>query len=95
MNTLGDQTNVQFSNIKTENNGGIPIKDSVFWNHKYKFNDTVATTYPDPSGNTTRPSRVWIGVGHKTGEFDNDIEEVWILSEPHIMLIPLFCCNRL
>ena len=31
MNTLADQTNVQFSNIKTEGNGGISIKDSVFW----------------------------------------------------------------
>lgn len=82
MNTLGDQTTVQFTNIKTENNGGIPIKDSVFWNHKYKFNDTVATVYPDPSGNTTRPTRVWFGAGHKTGQFDNDIEEIWILSEP-------------
>jgi hypothetical protein len=79
MNTLGDQTTVQFSNIKTENTGGIPIKDILYATTKYKFNDTVATVYPDASGNITRPSRLWFGIGTNNA---NVTEEVWILSEP-------------
>ena len=79
MNTLGDQTTVQFSNIKTENTGGIPIKDILYATTKYKFNDTVATVYPDASGNITRPSRIWFGIGTNNA---NVTEEVWILSEP-------------
>lgn len=82
MNTLGDQTTVQFANIKTEEAGGIPIKDSAFYDIKYKFNDTVATIYPDPAGNTTRPSRCWFGVGTKLQNNVDATEEVWVLSEP-------------
>jgi hypothetical protein len=79
MNTIGDQTTVQFSNIKTENSGGIPIKDILYATTKYKFNDTVATVYPDASGNTTRPTRIWFGIGTNNA---NVTEEVWVLSEP-------------
>ena len=79
MSSLGDQTTVQFSSIKTENTGGIPIKDILYNNIQYKFNDTVATVYPDPSGNTTRPSRVWFGIGTNNS---NVTDEVWVLSEP-------------
>jgi hypothetical protein len=79
INTIGNQTTIQFAPIKDVATGGLPIKNIQYSTTKYKFNNNVATTYPDPSGNTTRPSRVWFGIGTN----DNNItEEVWILSEP-------------
>lgn len=74
MNTLGDQTTVQFAGLKT----AMPVRDALYHHLKYKFNTTTTTTYVDPSGNTTRPSRVWLGVGY-TGDTRS---EVWVLSEP-------------
>jgi hypothetical protein len=79
INTLGNQTPVQFTKIKTAGNGGLPVKDITYSSTKYKFNNVVATTYPDATGNLTRPSRIWFGIGTDSS---NNTEEVWVLSEP-------------
>ena len=74
LTTIADQTTVQFTNIKS----ALPEKDITYSSTKYKFNNAVTTIYPDPTGNTTRPSRSWYGIGTDSS---NTTEEVWVLSE--------------